>query len=139
MEGNEISHTIDQYAQGCLSGDLKKWLNDKIYKIVEEESIREFFLTYSLLGEKVNPLAVKINGDKETDTYLKKQEVNALEIARIHFLSTILSKKSDVFTPQVAKILQVADSNELETFLKFLIFLPRPEDFKMVAVDALRT
>ena len=46
---------------------------------------------------------------------------------------------NDFFAPKVANIIQVADTGELETFLKFLILLPNPENYKSAAVDALRT
>lgn len=139
MKRLEIEEKLAFYATNCMSADAQQWLKDKTKKILEEESAREFFLTYTLLAEKVTAALVTIEGETETENYLKKQKVNALEIARIYFLNFILSAKQDVFTPQVAKIIQIADSSEMETFLKYLLFLPQPEAFKMVAVDALRT
>jgi hypothetical protein len=43
------------------------------------------------------------------------------------------------FGPKVNNIIEVADTGELETFLKYLILLPNPEVFKNTAVEALRT
>lgn len=139
MKRPEIAEKLRLYATSCISDDSKEWLEDKTKKILHEESAREFFLTYTLLSEKVTAAPVTIEGETETENYLKKQKVNVLEIARIYFLNSILSAKQTVFTPQVSKIIQVADTEELETFLKYLVFLPQPEDFKMVAVEALRT
>ncbi len=139
MKRPEIEEKLAFYATNCMSGDAQKWLKDKTKKILEEESAREFFLTYSMLSEKVIIAPVIINGKTETECYLKEQKVNALEIARIYFLNSILSDKQAVFTPQVSKIIQIADSSEMETFLKYLLFLPQPETFKLVAVEALRT
>jgi len=139
MKHSEIEERLQFYATNCISSDAQQWLEDKTKKILTEESAREFFLTYTLLSEKVNVAPVTIEGETETEHYLKKQKVNTLEIARIYFLNSILSAKQAVFTPQVSKIIQIADTEELETFLKYLLFLPQPEAFKMVAVDALRT
>jgi len=139
MKRPEIEEKLRYYAKKSIGDDSQQWLEDKIKKILEEESAREFFLTYTLLSEKVTIAPVTIEGKTETESYLKEQKVNGLEIARIYFLNAILSAKQAVFTPQVSKIIQIADAQELETFLKYLSFLPQPETFKMVAVDALRT
>src|SRR5690606_1839738 len=37
------------------------------------------------------------------------------------------------------KVIQIADTTDLETFLKYLVLLPNPVTFNHVAVDALRT
>ncbi|HEA29384.1 MAG TPA: hypothetical protein ENH91_05230 [Leeuwenhoekiella sp.] len=139
MKRKEIEEIIQTYATNCMSDSAQEWLKDKTKKILEEESSREFFLTYTLLAQKVTAEPIKFKGETEVENYLKKQEANVLEIARIYFLNTILTANTAVFTPQVAKIIQVADAKELETFLKYLLFLPQLEAFKMVAVDALRT
>src|SRR5690606_27258289 len=51
----------------------------------------------------------------------------------------VLEEKPEFFRPKVANIIQVADTGELETFLKFLVLLPEPEHYKFQAVEALRT
>ena len=60
-------------------------------------------------------------------------------MARIYLLVRVLEADRESFAPKVANIIQVADTGELETFLKFLVLLPRPEDYKTPAVDVLRT
>jgi hypothetical protein len=54
-------------------------------------------------------------------------------------LVRVLEENSEYFLPKVANLIQVADTGELETFLKFLILLPHAEEFKNVAVEAIRT
>jgi len=139
MKPQQIADKLKFYAKRCLDKDAQQWLDEKIETIVTEEAVRSFFLTYTLLAEKVHSTQVLIEEETEIDLYFDKQQVNTLEIARIYYLNSILAAKPDVFIPHVSKIIQVADSSELETFLKYLIFLPKPESFKMVAVDALRT
>ncbi|WP_051907816.1 EboA domain-containing protein [Flavimarina sp. Hel_I_48] len=139
MKPQQIIDKLEYYTQHSLEKESQGWLEEKIDQIITEESVRAFFLTYTLLAEKVSAAPVSITGETEMELYLKNQKVNALEIARIYFLNKILSAKQEVFVPQVSKIIQIADTSELETFLKYLILLPNPESFKMVAVDALRT
>ena len=67
------------------------------------------------------------------------QKVNIHQIARIYLLIKLLEEDKAFFTPKIAKLIEVADISELETFLKFLVLLPHPEEFKTVAVEALRT
>ncbi|OYX26180.1 MAG: hypothetical protein B7Z06_06070 [Flavobacteriales bacterium 32-35-8] len=71
--------------------------------------------------------------------YLYNHHANYLELGRIYILVNVLEADKDFFTSKVSNIIQVADTTELETFLKYLILLPNPEAYKHVAVDALRT
>jgi len=71
--------------------------------------------------------------------YLFRQQARILELARVFLLVRILEEDPDYFTPKVATLIQVADTNELAAFLKYLVFLPKHEAFRHAAVEALRT
>jgi hypothetical protein len=117
------------------------WLKEKITKLAETKSSKDLFMTYSLLNVKFDSLMPisfeKTDGDNTF--YLKAHKANLLQIARIYLLSEVLNQDEEFYTPKVANIIQVADTGELETFLKYLILLPNPEAYKQTAVEALRT
>jgi hypothetical protein len=75
----------------------------------------------------------------DLNSYLSVQKANSQQITRIFLLCKVLQADKAFFTSKVAKLIEVADTSELETFLKFLIVLPNPEDYKNTAVEALRT
>lgn len=54
-------------------------------------------------------------------------------------LVQILESDADFFEEKVHNIIQIADTFELETLLKYLVLLPNAENFKFAAVEALRT
>jgi hypothetical protein len=136
-----------------VSGDLRKvldynyeaglfqWLEDKIQHIVLAKSTKDLYLVYSLLASKIeNNQSVSLpNQESETFQYLHNQNANHFEVGRIYILVRVLESDAEFFTSKVANIIQIADTTELQTFLKYLILLPNPEAFKYVAVDALRT
>jgi hypothetical protein len=62
-----------------------------------------------------------------------------LQVGRIYLLVKVLEADTAFFTSKVSNIIQIADTSELETFLKYLVLLPNPKNYKHVAVDALRT
>ena len=118
-----------------------QWLFSKIEGIVETESTKDLYLTYSLVPAKMKTekdLSL-ILVDKELKAYLEVQQATLQQIGRIYLLYKVLEAKEDFFKAKVANIIEVADKSELETFLKFLVLLPHPENFKFQAVEALRT
>lgn len=117
------------------------WLKGKIVKMAESKSSKDLFMTYSLLNVKFNSLT-PIPFEKVVDEsfiYFKAHKANLLQVARIFLLSEILGQDEEFYTSKVANIIQVADTGELETFLKYLVLLPNPEAYKQTAVEALRT
>lgn len=121
--------------------ELSEWLEGKIQHIVLAKSTKDLYLVYSLLASKIeNNRAVSLpTKESETLQYLNNHNANYLEVGRIYILVKVLESDADFFTSKVANIIQIADTTELETFLKYLILLPNLEAFKYVAVDALRT
>ena len=117
------------------------WLKGKIEKLAGDKSSKDLFMTYSLLNVKfdaTNLISFK-KLDTESASYFSAHSTNMLQVARIYLLSEVLGHDEEYYTPKVANIIQVADTSELETFLKYLILLPNPEAYKQTAVEALRT
>ena len=124
-----------------VDNENKQWLFSKIEGIVESESVKDLYLTYSLVPTKIKSekdLSLLLD-DKELKGYLEIQHANLQQIGRIYLLYRVLEAKEDFFKDKVANIIEVADKSELETFLKFLVLLPHPENYKVQAVEALRT
>ncbi|WP_339664531.1 EboA domain-containing protein [Maribacter arcticus] len=91
------------------------WLNEKISKMAESKSSKDLFMTYSLLNVKfdsLKPISFE-NVVDDCSVYFKAHRANLLQV--------------------------VADTGELETFLKYLVLLPNPAAYKQTAVEALRT
>ncbi|WP_300023308.1 EboA domain-containing protein [uncultured Maribacter sp.] len=133
----DIQNILIQYGPA----ESVAWLMGKTEKLALEKSSKDLFMAYSLINMKfdgVEPLVFKSQKCKSAH-YFSEHKANVLEIARIFLLSEVLSQDLDFFTPKVANIIQVADTGELKTFLKYLILLPNPEAYKNAAVEALRT
>ncbi|MCK0144985.1 EboA domain-containing protein [Arenibacter sp. F26102] len=124
-----------------VDNENKQWLFSKIEKIVETESTKDLYLTYSLVPTKIKTEKdlLLLLDDQELKAYLEVQQANLQQIGRIYLLYKVLEAKEDFFRAKVANIIEVADKSELETFLKYLVLLPHPENYKFQAVEALRT
>ncbi|MUH37059.1 hypothetical protein D9O36_14500 [Zobellia amurskyensis] len=136
---------IDQELQSLLSSNLDSgidsWLHEKLEQIISSSSTKDLYMTYSLLASKIDS-SVILNLSEDTDEvtqYLKTQHATTLQVARIYLLIKVLKANGDFFVPKVANLIQVADTGELETFLKYLVLLPNAENYKQTAVEALRT
>lgn len=125
-----------------LDHSITDWIDGKMDTIITDESAKDLYLAYSLLSHKINPdklLEVENLENVKLSKYLRVQNTSILQLARIYLLSKVLKENSGYFQSKVANLIQVADTAELETFLKFLILLPNPENYKQAAVEALRT
>lgn len=136
-DNKEIQNILGNYG----SPESCTWLIDKIAILADSKSTKDLFMTYSILSSKFDASKPVMFGGLDGDelTYFKTHEANLLQIARIYLLSEVLLQDKEFYTPKVANIIQVADTGELETFLKYLILLPNPEEYKQAAVEALRT
>jgi len=121
--------------------DALVWLTEKTDKLETSKSARDLFMTYSLLASKFDKTQAVQYGVEENQTisYFKSHGADLLQISRIYLLTKVLEVNPEFYTPEVAKIIQVADTTELETFLRYLTMLPQAENFKYSAVEALRT
>jgi len=120
---------------------IVEWLENKIIEITENKSVKDLYLSYSWIGSKVSKESKLLYSLKDSNIvdYLEKHDANQLQLGRIYLLVNVLEYDRDFFKPKISNIIQVADTAELVTFLKFLILLPNPADYKSTAVDALRT
>ncbi|WP_100611663.1 EboA domain-containing protein [Confluentibacter lentus] len=136
-----VSEDLKTVIDYNYTSDLSDWLEDKINHIISNKSTKDLYLTYSLIASKidVNRALLMPNEGSEIFQYLLNHHTNYLELGRIYILAKVLEADKDFFTSKVSNIIQIADTTELETFLKYLILLPNPEAYKHVAVDALRT
>lgn len=133
----EIHAILEKYGRP----ESLAWLTEKILKLTESKSTKDLYMAYSLLNSKfdANKQVLFNSEDDDKLKYFKTHGANLLQIARIYLLSKILQQDEEFFTPKVANIIQVADTGELETFLKYLILLPNPKEYKQTAIEALRT
>ena len=139
IPSENIAQVLSDILQNALDKETWSWLRGKVDTITAETSAREMYMTYSLIASKVqNDQRTYISGEGEVLDYLRVQKADLQHMARIYLLIRVLEANA-AFGPKVANIIQVADTGELETFLKFLIFLPNPGNYKHAAVEALRT
>lgn len=140
MQLNDVGEQLSRIIENTVDQEARNWLEEKIRKIAREGNVRDMYLTYSLVPSKIGLQNIQsINSGNDLESYLRIQKANIQQISRIYLLISVLNADMKFFTPKVANIIQVADTGELETFLKFLILLPNPEAYKTQAVDALRT
>lgn len=142
MEFANLNQELHAILKANLDAATNSWVQEKLDKIIDTASAKDLYLTYSIVAERVKsekPLDIKTINNETLRNYLRVQNANALQIARMYLLLKVLEENSAYFQPKVANLIQVADTGELETFLKFLILLPEAENYKQVAVEALRT
>ena len=138
---NNITQELEKLLTSNLDVNTNLWIQEKLHLITASVSAKDLYLTYSLLANKIGD-AELISLDIENielKKYLKIQQASILQIARIYVLIKVLEQNAEYFQPKVANLIQVADTSELETFLKYLILLPNSVFYKATAVDALRT
>ncbi len=141
MHFENIGGQLSKIIENNVNVGAKAWLNDKIAIIIKEQSTKDLYLTYSLIASKIEKQENIDTSfcDVDLQNYLQVQNANLQQLSRIHLLVEVLNADTYFFTPKVTNIIQVADTAELETFLKFLMLLPNSGAYKNSAVDALRT
>ena len=141
MQLSDPGEQLQEIITHNVSSETKKWIEEKLDRVISSTSARELYLSYSLLAGKIDntkPLNV-FDCDSEIAVFLGDRKANTLQVSRIYLLVRVLEENAEYFIPKVANLIQVADTRELETFLTYLFLLPRAEAFKNVAVEALRT
>lgn len=141
MQLENVDQDLLDILNGHVNEGSRNWLEEKINLIVGSQSAKDLYLTYSLLPSKIDLVTeLKLSaGISDVSKYLVVQKADSHQITRIYLLRKVLMADKEFFVPKIAKLIEVADTSELETFLKFLILLPSPEDYKNTAVEALRT
>jgi len=141
MQFENADQEFHEIIYNQITEESRAWLEEKINLIVGNQSAKDLYLSYSLIPSKVRltgGLQLSTNGS-DLVQYLLVQKANIHQITRIYLLVKVLKTDAEYFTDKVAKLIEVADISELETFLRFLIVLPNPENYKATAVEALRT
>jgi hypothetical protein len=139
-----MTKTSKEYLSDILKLNLEKtefeWLMDAITRVVNAKSKKDLYISYSLCTSKIKDRPISDFGDEnfQWENYLKQQKASTLEMSRIFMLLSVLELE-EVFLKPVQQLIQISDKTELETFLKYLVLLPKPEHFKFAAVEALRT
>lgn len=141
MQHLDTSTQLSKILYNSVSEETHTWIENKLDLVIRLKSAKELYLSYSLVAGKIDPAKKpRIQGiNQELKEYLNAQNANLLHIARIYLLIRVLESDKAYFSTKVANLIQVADTGELETFLKFLILLPNAGDYKQVGVEALRT
>jgi hypothetical protein len=131
---------LNQLVEANIEKAVLQWIELKLQKIIGDSSAKELYLTYSLLASKLS-LDTALHYPEENDlgNYLKNHAATQLEMGRLYVLVHVLQAKPDAFSVPVMNIIQIADKEELITFLKYLVLLPNAAFFKPSAVEALRT
>lgn len=137
----QVSEQIKGALVSQSNADAILWLDEKTSKLETDKNVRDLYMSYSLLASKFDKnIPLKFKGEVSGAlSYLDSHNANLLEAARIYLLAKVLEIDDEFYGPKVANIIQVADTTELETFLKFLMLLSKPETYKSTAVEALRT
>jgi len=141
MDISNVRQDLWKVLDQSLETVTTQWIHDKLREVLTTRSTQKLYLMYSVLGEKVDiGKSIDYSGiDHELQDYLETHGANSLEISRVFLLSSVLNEDGSYYEPKVANIIQVADTGELEVFLKYLIVLPNAVHYKHAAVEALRT
>ncbi len=141
MQFSDTSEELHSIVARNVTPDNLSWLREKLEMILSEQLGKELYKVYSLLSGKI-PATEPVQYAMEStqlSRYLEKQNTDILQLVRISLLVSLLQENPATFGPKVANLIQVADTGELITFLKFLVLLPEPSKYKTAAVEALRT
>ena len=123
-----------------LSVETQKWYHEKVSQIIEKKSAKDLYLFYSLLRREIPKDNILVNSlSKEDQEIIHLETINLLELSRIVVLIKILLADENFFSSKVSKLIEVADTSELEAFLKYLVYIPNPSTYRNVGVEALRT
>lgn len=123
-----------------LSVETQKWYHEKVSQIIEKKSAKDLYLFYSLLRREIPKDNILVNSlSKEDQEIIHLETINLLELSRIVVLIKILLADESFFSSKVSKLIEVADTSELEAFLKYLVYIPNPSTYRNVGVEALRT
>ena len=141
MNPASVSERLKKLLFPQLGPEQVRWLESRLAVSLHPPSGRDLFLTYTLIGRKFPATRVDIpeEGRDRLGDYLALHGIGLDQLARIYLLAAALERDPYYFVPKVGTLIQVADTGELITFLRYLPALPHSEEFAATAVDALRT
>ncbi|NKI31927.1 EboA domain-containing protein [Croceivirga thetidis] len=130
--------------EGLLKKNLVKsefdWIAKAINETIDSASSRKLYLNYSLCNSKIEDeeLSEFKSIPSHLGQYLSLKKASGRELSRIWLLREVL-ENDESFVDAVKKLIEISDTAELETFLKYLTLLPNPQNYQFAAVEALRT
>jgi hypothetical protein len=140
MDLNPTCSAFKDYLFRHLEESDKTWLAGQMDAVCHPPSTRNLYLTYSLIGRKLpeNPL-LPDEALAHGPQLPGRGAVRVKDLGRVYLLCEVLREAPACFIPAIDKLIQVADTGELTTFLRFLSVLPQAGEFRQTAVEALRT
>lgn len=140
MDSNPICSASGDLLFGHLEASDRRWFADQLKAVCQPPSTRNLYLTYSLIGRKFEGKPVIPADAPGHGLQLPGGgAVSVRDLGRVYLLCEVLRENPEYFIPAITRLIQVADTGELVTFLRFLSFLPRAGEFRQAAVEALRT
>ena len=141
MNRESVSERLKKLLFPHLDPEQVRWLESRVAVLLDPPSGRDLFLTYTLIGRRLPQTEVSVPGEPNNRLwlYLGRHGIRLDQLARIYVLAAALERDPYYFVPKVGTLIQVADTGELITFLRFLPVLPHSEEFATTAVDSLRT
>ena len=116
----------------------RQWLEDQMNTLHKADSARSLYMAYTLCGQYFSEDRLEWPGSAPHALF-EEHHPSQKEVARLSLLTAALSDRPEFYSPKVLKLIQIADTGELITFLKYLVVLPVHENFVLAAVEALRT
>lgn len=113
------------------------WLQGRLQGLKDADSARDLYMAYTLCAQHFADTPMK--GAEQTHSLFGIHPPSEKEYARLSLLHAALEDRAAFYTPKVLKLIQVADTGELITFLRYLVVLPEHKEFVFAAVEALRT
>lgn len=115
-----------------------EWLERAMEGMAQSPSSRNLFVNYSLLSRHFPNETIVFNEPSSLTVFLEERSTTILELARTLMFQLVLTE-DPTLADSVQKITEVADTSELTGFLKLLLLLPDPGQFRDLAVHSLRT
>lgn len=122
--------------------EAMEWLREKASDLIRKPDGSRFYIAFSQCSAHFSD-AVVFDAEHEAggkgEDYLKEHGITVLEYARMWLLGVLLTENRAFYEEKVRKLIEVADSGELQTFLRYLHTLPGSGEFSFAAVEALRS
>lgn len=137
---NELHRVLEEVLSSTCAPELWAWFAQGAARLFKTEQPRDLYMIYTLSGQKFDGSILKFPEISSPEgKYLARKKITNREAARVYLLNRVLCSEVEALKDGVKKLIEVADKEELVTFLKYLAMLPHPEQFLYTAVEALRT
>lgn len=136
-----MADVLEKILNSDLDTAQHQWFQERLRTVLASPSAKDLYMFYTLTGQHLGKRPVNLSGLEEhsISEYLRLHQMNLAEAGRICLLLKALDRHPEAYQKAVQKLIEIADGNELITFLKYLVFLPEPERYRHTATEALRT